>query len=63
VDPGVFAIAGIVLTATTVMASYLPARRAARVDPVVSLRADQIDLCCTGRGRRDLYSSGRLAPF
>jgi putative ABC transport system permease protein len=39
-DPGVFAAASVLLIATTVLASYLPARRAARVDPVVSLRCE-----------------------
>jgi len=39
-DPGVFAAALLVLAVTGVIASVLPAMRAARVDPVVALRAE-----------------------
>jgi ABC-type antimicrobial peptide transport system permease subunit len=39
-DPGVFGAASIILIGTTVLASYLPARRAARVDPVISPRCE-----------------------
>jgi len=39
-DPGTLATAAALLAAATVMASYLPARRAARVDPVSVLSAE-----------------------
>jgi ABC-type antimicrobial peptide transport system permease subunit len=37
-DPVTFAAAALLLTAAAVLASYLPARRAASVPPVISLR-------------------------
>jgi predicted permease len=37
-DPGVFAAAALVLAAVGMLAGWLPARRAAHVDPLVSLR-------------------------
>jgi putative ABC transport system permease protein len=40
VDPRVYAVAGGLLIASALLASYLPARRAASVDPLVSLRHD-----------------------
>jgi ABC-type antimicrobial peptide transport system permease subunit len=39
-DPGTYALAALVLVATAAMAAYLPARRAAQVDPMVALRAE-----------------------
>jgi len=39
-DPATLALVGGLLLATTVLAGYLPARRATRIDPVVALRAD-----------------------
>ena len=39
-DPMTYAAVSGVLAAVMLLATYLPARRAARVDPVVALRAD-----------------------
>jgi len=39
-DPVVLAIVVLVLTAVAVIASLVPARRATRIDPLVSLRSD-----------------------
>jgi predicted permease len=39
-DPVSFAIAGMIVTLTGVLACWLPARRAAKVDPMVALRYD-----------------------
>jgi putative ABC transport system permease protein len=40
VDPAVFVAAPLVLAAATLTASYLPARRALRIDPAVALRPE-----------------------
>jgi ABC-type antimicrobial peptide transport system permease subunit len=39
-DPVSFGITAVVLLAAAGVAAYLPARRASRVDPAVTLRAD-----------------------
>jgi ABC-type lipoprotein release transport system permease subunit len=40
IDPLTYTAVPLVLVAATVLASYLPARRAAAVDPVQTLRAE-----------------------
>jgi putative ABC transport system permease protein len=40
VDPQIFAAVGITLAVATVLAAWLPARRACRVNPIIALRAD-----------------------
>ena len=39
-DPGVIALTAVAVLAVTALASYVPARRALRVDPMTALRAD-----------------------
>jgi ABC-type antimicrobial peptide transport system permease subunit len=39
-EPGTFLVVGLVLAAVAIAASVFPARRAARVDPIVALRAE-----------------------
>jgi ABC-type antimicrobial peptide transport system permease subunit len=39
-DPVTYVVAAIVILGVAVLASALPARRAARVDPVIALRGD-----------------------
>ena len=39
-DPGTFIAATIVMTTVGLLAAYIPARRASRIDPIVALRAE-----------------------
>jgi ABC-type antimicrobial peptide transport system permease subunit len=39
-DPLVFAAAALFLVAVSALAAYIPARRAARVDPLIALHHD-----------------------
>jgi len=38
IDPATFALSGLVLGATALLAAYIPAWRATRVDPMTALR-------------------------
>jgi ABC-type antimicrobial peptide transport system permease subunit len=40
VDPLVYAVVALALAGVAIVASLAPARRAARIDPVVALRSD-----------------------
>ncbi len=37
-DPGILALAGVVLVSAAILAGYAPARRASRIDPLAALR-------------------------
>ena len=39
-DPTTYILVGAILMVAAVLASYLPARRAARTDPLIALRSD-----------------------
>jgi putative ABC transport system permease protein len=39
-DPSVYAVIVVLLSATAWVAAYVPARRAARLDPVITLRSE-----------------------
>jgi ABC-type antimicrobial peptide transport system permease subunit len=37
-DPGTLALAGAILVSAAILAGYVPARRASRIDPLAALR-------------------------
>jgi ABC-type antimicrobial peptide transport system permease subunit len=37
-DPMTFAVAGILLAAIAAVATYVPARRATKIDPIIAMR-------------------------
>jgi ABC-type antimicrobial peptide transport system permease subunit len=39
-DPATFGVVALLLTATALAASWIPARKAARVDPLLALRSE-----------------------
>ena len=43
-DPFTFVGISLLLVLITLLASYMPAQRAARIDPLVSLRCDELTL-------------------
>jgi hypothetical protein len=50
-DPATLAAAAVVLAVVTLAASYVPARRAGRVDPVASLASEECEAdCASARG-------------
>ena len=40
IDPSTFALVAVVLSSVAMVATYIPAHRAARIDPVTALQAE-----------------------